>query len=244
MMRFVSMYVRSGETLLRELPVIEVHQMASRFSSDDEIEIVQAGDPVQISRYHCPAVAATGTWDSNRSDLLTLPASQPHLKGDGIVMGCGNTGGEFCGTFLPEIDIAYFDIAAVLVGRYKYPYLVVVRRLESFGEGDGLSLVQQIWIERSQTLANTFGHVQLRNRSVSIEFEFFHRHGTGEAATAGESTVVIKEVGLASKVDHSRVIGKCPSLCRHHYSPVLPRPFRALASRVADVFRQGTTRPE
>ena len=26
------------ETLLRELPVIEVHQMASWFSSDDEIE--------------------------------------------------------------------------------------------------------------------------------------------------------------------------------------------------------------
>src|SRR5690554_4569068 len=40
------------------------------------------------------------------------------------------------------------------------------------------------------------------------------------------------------------MVGKCPSLSRHHHAPVLPGPFRAMTGRVADMFRQGTIWPE
>src|SRR5690554_310049 len=130
-----------GAHLLRELPVVEVHQVAFRISPDNKIDIMYAGHIRYIRGNQCPTVTTPGTWNPQRGDLLSLQASQSHLQGDGIVVGGAYTRGEFSGSFFPEIDISYFDIASVPVGSHKYPHLVVLRRFEPLGVGDGLGSV-------------------------------------------------------------------------------------------------------
>ncbi len=119
--------------LLSELPVVEIHQVTFRVPPDDKIEIMQARHIGYIGSDQCPTVTSTGTGNAHRGDLLSLEASQSYFQGNGGVVGGTHAGGEFPGSFVSEIDIAYLDVAAIPVAVTNTPTWSL-RRLESFGK--------------------------------------------------------------------------------------------------------------
>ena len=128
-----------------------------------------------------------------------------------------------------EIYTANTSITAILHCRNKNTHLIIFERLEPFRKSNSLRFRFYIRIQCRNPFCNTLCHLQLRNRSVFVEFKLFHTYRTVESTTSGQLSVMIEKVSFTLEINNSRVNGKRSATGRHHYSTVFPRTCRSIA---------------